>query len=149
MGRIGMDPELRDVNGRKMARFRLATSNVRFNPQENKHETISTDWHTIILWGDKAERVAQSIKKGDLVLVEGQLRTREWEGQDGQKRYAVEVVADTYRKIMSPKGGGQAEMQENNIAPPFQDDAPIDPALGDNSSMDDLPKGSTQDDLPF
>ncbi len=145
MGRIGTDPELRDVNGRKMSRFRLATSNVRFNPQENKHETISTDWHTIIIWGDKAERAAQSIKKGDLVLVEGQLRTREWEGQDGQKRYAVEVVADTYRKIMSPKGA----VQEDNISSPFQDDTPLDPTLGEHTSQDDLPEGSTQDDLPF
>ncbi|NPA33317.1 MAG: single-stranded DNA-binding protein [Chlorobi bacterium] len=148
MGRIGKDPVVQEVNGKKMVRFRLATSNVQYNPQENRFETVSTDWHTIVVWGERAERLAQTVKKGDLVLVEGQLRSREWEGQDGQKRYAVEVVADTYRKVLSAKGTGQDMAQE--VEPPaFEDDAPIDSSLSNNESIDDLPEGNTKDDLPF
>lgn len=153
MGRVGTDPESKDVNGKTMIRFRLATSNVQFNPQENRYETIGTDWHTIIMWGERAERASQSIKKGDLVLVEGQLRTREWTTQDGQKRVSVEVVADTYRKIMSGRGASQQEVQEEAMEHPFEmsgeDTDYIDPVLRNNLSSDDLPEGSTEDDLPF
>ena len=148
MGRVGNTPEVIDVNGKKKVRIRLATSNVQYNPQENRFETVATDWHTVVFWGDRAERLAQTVKKGDLILVEGQLRTREWEGQDGQKRYTVEVVADTYRKVASAKGTGQGGMQENIISP-FEDDAPIDSSLGNDTSIDDLPEGNTKDDLPF
>ena len=153
MGRVGTDPESKDVNGKTMIRFRLATSNVQFNPQENRYETIGTDWHTIIMWGERAERASQSIKKGDLVLVEGQLRTREWTTQDGQKRVSVEVVADTYRKIISGRGVSQQEVQQEAMEHPFEmsgeDTDYIDPALRNNLSSNDLPEGSTEDDLPF
>ncbi len=149
MGRVGIDPEVIDVNGKKKVRIRLATNNVQYNPQENRFETVSTDWHTIVFWGDRAERVSQTVRKGDLILVEGQLRTREWEGQDGQKRYAVEVVVDTYRKVAPAKGTGQSETQENIAAPAFEDDTPIDPALGNYTSINELPEGDTKDDLPF
>lgn len=148
MGRVGNTPEVTDINGKKRVRISLATSNVQYNPQENRFETVSTDWHTVVVWGDRAERLAQTVKKGDLILVEGRLRTREWEGQDGEKRYIVEVVADTYRKVLSAKGTGQEEMQEN-ISSPFDDDTPIDPSLDNDTPIDDLPEGNTKDDLPF
>lgn len=93
IGNTGTDPEMRFTpNGHPVTTFRMATSRV-YNTAagEKKQET---EWFTIETWGKQAETCNQYLTKGKRVFVEGRLRTRAWEGQDGQKRTTVEVVAN-------------------------------------------------------
>ena len=93
-----MEPEVRSLEtGVKVARIRLATSERIFNRQTNE-STEHTEWHTITLWRSLAEVVDKYVHKGSQLYIEGRLRSREWE-QDGQKRYATEIVADEMKLL--------------------------------------------------
>lgn len=93
IGNVGTDPEMRFTpNGNPVASFRLATSRLYTAPDgERKQET---DWFTVVTWKKQAESCNQFLTKGQRVYVEGSLRTRAWEGRDGQKRLSVEVIAN-------------------------------------------------------
>jgi single-strand DNA-binding protein len=93
IGNVGTDPEMRFTpNGNPVTSFRIATNRVyTASDGERKKET---EWFTIVAWQKLAESCNQSLTKGQRVYVEGRLRTSTWEGQDGQKRSRVEVVAD-------------------------------------------------------
>lgn len=93
IGNVGTDPEMRFTpNGNPVTTFRIATSRIFTNPEgERKQET---EWFTVVTWNKLAESCNQFLTKGKRAYVEGRLRTRAWEGQDGQKRSRVEIVAD-------------------------------------------------------
>lgn len=93
IGNVGTDPEMRFTpNGNPVTSFRIATNRVFTAPDgERKQET---EWFTVVAWSKLAESCNQFLTKGQRVYVEGRLRTRTWEGQDGQKRSRVEVVAN-------------------------------------------------------
>jgi single-strand DNA-binding protein len=93
IGNVGTDPEMRFTpNGNPVTTFRIATSRVFTNAEgERKQET---EWFTVVTWNKLAESCNQFLTKGRRAYVEGRLRTRAWEGQDGQKRSRVEIVAD-------------------------------------------------------
>jgi single-strand DNA-binding protein len=92
IGNLGADPEIRHTaSGEAVANVRIATSEswkdrTTGEPQER------TEWHSVVLFGKLAEIVEQFLRKGAKVYVEGQLRTRKWQGQDGQDRYTTEIV---------------------------------------------------------
>ena len=92
IGNVGGDPEMRFTpNGHPVTSFRVATNWVYTTPEgERKQET---EWFSVVTWNRLAEQCNQFLTKGRLVYVEGRLRTRAWEGQDGQKRYRSEVIA--------------------------------------------------------
>jgi single-strand DNA-binding protein len=93
IGNVGTDPEMRFTpNGNPVTSFRIATNRVYTTSDgERKQET---EWFTIVTWRKLAESCNQFLTKGQRVYVEGSLRTRIWEGQDGQKRSRAEVVAN-------------------------------------------------------
>jgi len=93
IGNIGTDPEMRFTpNGNPVTTFRIATSRVYTGSDgERKQET---EWFTVVTWNKLAESCNQFLTKGRRAYVEGRLRTRAWESQDGQKRSRVEIVAD-------------------------------------------------------
>jgi len=93
IGNVGTDPEMRFTpNGNPVTTFRIATSRVFTNAEgERKQET---EWFTVVTWNKLAESCNQFLTKGRRAYVEGRLRTRAWEGQDGQRRSRVEIVAD-------------------------------------------------------
>ena len=93
IGNVGTDPEMRFTpNGNAVTSFRIATNRVYTTSEgERKQET---EWFTIVTWRKLAESCNQFLTKGQRVYVEGSLRTRMWEGQDGQRRSRVEVVAN-------------------------------------------------------
>lgn len=93
IGNVGTDPEMRYTpNGNPVTSFRMATSRRYTTPDgESRQET---EWFTIVAWSKLAELCNQFLAKGRRAYVEGRLRTRNWEGQDGQKRVSVEVVAN-------------------------------------------------------
>lgn len=93
IGNVGTDPEMRFTpNGNPVTSFRIATNRVFTTPEgERKQET---EWFTVVTWNKLAESCNQFLTKGQRAYVEGRLRTRSWEGQDGQRRSRVEVVAN-------------------------------------------------------
>ena len=93
IGNVGTDPEMRFTpNGNPVTTFRIATSRVFTNAEgERKQET---EWFTVVTWNKLAESCNQFLTKGRRAYVEGRLRTRAWEGQDGQMRTSLDVTAD-------------------------------------------------------
>src|SRR5215212_10373409 len=95
IGNLGRDPELRYTpNGRPVASFTVAVNQSQKNQQSGEW-IESTDWFRVSVWGDRGERVAESLRKGSRVFVDGRFRTREYEANDGQKRISLDVTADT------------------------------------------------------
>ena len=93
IGNVGTDPEMRFTpNGSPVTSFRIATSRAYTSAEgERKQET---EWFTVTAWNKLAESCNQFLTKGRRAYVEGRLRTRTWEGQDGQKRTRVEIMAE-------------------------------------------------------
>jgi single-strand DNA-binding protein len=93
IGNLGSEPEMRFTpSGNPVTSFRVATNRVYNTPEGERRE--ETEWFTVITWGRLAEQCNQFLGKGRLVYAEGRLRTRTWEGQDNQKHYRTEVIAN-------------------------------------------------------
>jgi single-strand DNA-binding protein len=93
IGNLGNEPEMRFTpSGRPVTSFRVAT-NWRYTTPEGERKE-ETEWFSIVAWGRLAEQCNQFLTKGRLVYVEGRLRLRTWDGQDGQRRARNEIVAD-------------------------------------------------------
>ncbi|APR86817.1 Single-stranded DNA-binding protein [Minicystis rosea] len=91
LGNLGADPELRYTgSGVPVLSFRLATTETWTD--KNREHQVRTEWHTVVVWGNRAEGLSKHLAKGSSVLVEGGLRTTSYE-KDGQKRYKTEVHA--------------------------------------------------------
>lgn len=104
IGNLGADPEMRyTANGNAMTRLRMAVSRSYGTDDGRKEET---EWFTVIAWSKLAELLGQHLQKGRKIYVEGRLATRSWDGPDGQKRYATEVVANQVLFLDRPQAGG-------------------------------------------
>jgi len=94
IGNLGNDPEVRYFpNGDAVANFSIATSEA-WKDRNTGEPRERTEWHRIAIYGKLAEVAKQYLRKGSKVYIEGKLRTRKWQGQDGQDRYTTEVVVD-------------------------------------------------------
>jgi single-strand DNA-binding protein len=94
IGNLGRDPEMRYTpNGRPVTEFSVAVNQSTKNQQTGEW-VEATDWFRVTVWGDRAERTAEQVRKGNRVFVEGRFRTREYEARDGQKRISLEITAD-------------------------------------------------------
>ncbi len=118
LGNLTRDIEMRYTpNGQAVANFTVAT-NRRWKNQDGSNGE-STEYHDIVVWGKQAENVSQFLKKGQPVFVEGRLQTRNWEGQDGVKRYRTEIIADNVISLASRSGSyedaGQYSQDENPV----------------------------------
>ena len=92
IGRLGMDPEVRQFNGsKKVARFVLATDDVK---RSGDKPTKETQWHNIVIWGGQAEIAEKYLSKGREVAIEGRLVHRNYEDKNGNKKYVTEVVVN-------------------------------------------------------
>jgi single-strand DNA-binding protein len=93
IGNLGADPEMKYMaDGTAMTSFRVAASRNYNAPDGERRE--ETEWFGVVAWRKLAEQCSQYLQKGKKVYVEGRLRTRSWEGPDGQKHYRTEVVAE-------------------------------------------------------
>ncbi|PIR68544.1 single-stranded DNA-binding protein [Candidatus Nomurabacteria bacterium CG10_big_fil_rev_8_21_14_0_10_35_16] len=104
IGNLTRDPELRSLpSGVKVCSFSLATNRVWKDKNGVRQE--SADYHNVVVFGRQAETVAQYMKKGSSILVEGRMQTRSWDDKNtGEKKYRTEIVAD--RTQFGPKGSG-------------------------------------------
>jgi single-strand DNA-binding protein len=115
MGNLGQNPELRYTQSNQaVLSLRMAT-NERFKNRDGEWQE-RTEWHTVVVWGKRAEGLNRVVSKGTPLLVEGRLQTRQWEDKQGQKRYTTEVVA---REILLLGRKGQ---DEGGGPPPHADD---------------------------
>lgn len=147
IGNVGQDPEVRYTgdasNGAKVATVRLATTERYRDRSGNLQE--HTEWHSVVVWRNQADVVEKYVKKGTQLYIEGRLRTRSWDDQNGNKRYVTEIVADTLQLLgrkpegQSQGGYGQAQQQSYAPAQPQQQAAPAAPAVSADDPSDDLP----------
>lgn len=100
IGRLGREPESHDTAGGKMAFFSVATSR-RYKGQDGQTQE-ETEWHSIVAFGATADIVAKYVKKGDLVYVNGRLRTRKYTDKQGVERFKTEIICNNLQML----GGG-------------------------------------------
>ncbi len=137
VGRLGKDPEVRNLeNGATVANFTIATSENYKDKTTGEKKEI-TEWHNIVLWRGLAEIAQKYLHKGDMIYVEGKLRTRSWE-KDNVTRYTTEVVGDNMTMLSTRGSGGGSNAgyaaPENSQADSgYRAPAPVD------SGTDDLP----------
>lgn len=137
IGNLGKDPEVRYLEGgTAVATFSLATSETYKN--RNGELTSTTDWHNIVVWRKLAEITEKYLKKGNKVYVEGKLKTRSWQDQDGNTKYTTEVVADNLTMLGGRKEDATTYPTESKKEPAQSNDQ------GAVFAADD-----EEDDLPF
>jgi single-strand DNA-binding protein len=131
VGNLTRDPELRHTpSGTPVCSLRVAVNTRR--KDESGQWTDKPNYFDITVWGQQGENCAQYLAKGRPIAVDGRLEWREWEAQDGSKRQAVEIVADSVQFL-----GGRMEGE-----------APAYVAAG-AAGGDDFPSSPTDDDIPF
>lgn len=139
VGRLGKDPEIRNLeNGASVANFTMATSET-YKDKTTGDKKEVTEWHNIVLWRGLAEIAAKYLHKGDMIYVEGKLRTRSWE-KEGQTRYTTEIIGDNMTMLSTQRsgnsGGGDRSTSQYSGAGNQVEEYK---ASGDNSATDDLP----------
>ena len=133
VGNLGANPEVRSTQGGQMvANLRLATTERWTDKNGQKQE--QTEWHRVVVWGRQAEIVSQYLTKGRQIYVEGRIRTRQWQDQQGQKRFTTEIVAQNIQMLGSR--GDAAPRDETTVT------MPPDEATADFG-------GGPDDDIPF
>ena len=123
IGNLGKDPETKHTQGgMAVTTIRLATTSVRKDRDGNTQER--TDWHRVTFFGKLAEIAAEYLRKGSQVYVEGSIRYSEHTGDDGQKRYYTDIIADEMQMLGGRgDGGGERRMQRQSAqAGDFADD---------------------------
>ena len=106
VGNLGGDPETRYMpSGSAVTNFTVAT-NESWKDKQTGEQKDRTEWHQVAMFGRLAEIAAEYLRKGSQVYIEGKLRTRKWQGQDGQDRYTTEIIADEMQMLGGRGGGG-------------------------------------------
>ena len=151
VGNCGQDPETRYLpSGGAVTNLSLATSET-WKDKNTGDQQERTEWHRVVFFNRLAEIVEQYVKKGSKVYVEGSLRTRKWQGQDGQDRYTTEIVASEMQMLDSRGGqagqGGYDQSPQPDSAPSAsQQQAPQQLAEAQPASSGGM---GFDDDIPF
>jgi len=141
IGNLTRDPELKALpSGSKVASFGIATNRVFKDKEGNRQE--STEFHNIVVFGRTAETVAQYMKKGSQIYLEGRLQTRSWDDKSGEKKYRTEIVADTIQFGNRPTGTSTG-------APGKVGDKDSVPAGGLSEKIEYPSEEINPDDIPF
>lgn len=106
VGNLGQDPETRYMpNGSAVTNLSIATSES-WKDKQTGEQKDRTEWHRVAMFNRLAEIAAEYLRKGSQVYIEGKLRTRKWQGQDGQDRYTTEIIADEMQMLGGRGGAG-------------------------------------------
>ncbi|WP_295904256.1 single-stranded DNA-binding protein [uncultured Bdellovibrio sp.] len=134
VGRLGADPEVKAIgSGSTVARLNIATSETWVKDGQRQEKT---EWHRVTVWGKLAEICGKHLAKGRQVYVEGKLQTRQWEDQQGQKRYTTEIVASTVQFLgaAGAEAGSSRSSSAGNDDFNFQDFGP-EPSFNSNDEI--------------
>ena len=113
LGRVGKDPEPRDVNGEKKVEFTLATTDRAYTTKTGAQVPEHTEWHNIVAWRGLAEICEKYVHKGDLLYIEGKIQTRSWGGSDGQKHYRTEIQCNGL-ELLGNKSSDKADVNDDS-----------------------------------
>lgn len=145
VGFVGNEPRINTTqSGRKVASFSMATTEAGYTTQSGQQIAERTEWHNIVCWGKTAEVVERFVHKGSSLYVQGKMRTRSFDGNDGQKKYVTEIECEMMQMLDRKADGNQAQAQPQAASPqvsnnPSQNPFPHTQASGGGSSDDDLP----------
>ena len=152
VGNLGADPEVRRLNsGDPVVNLSVATSET-WRDKQSGERRERTEWHRVVIFNDQLAKVAeQYLKKGMKVYIEGQLQTRSWEDQSGQKKYTTEVVLQRFRGELqmldsrnSGEGGGQQGGGQSGGGSDFGQSGPGGSSGGGGNFSRDM-----DDEIPF
>jgi single-strand DNA-binding protein len=142
IGNLGADPEMRYTpSGRPVTELRVAVNQSTKNQQTGEW-VEATDWFRVSIWGDRAERAAENLRKGNRVFVEGRFKTREYESRDGQKRTSLEITADSLvnlEKRTREEGEGEFAAAAAPARQPAGNGGSAPRGGFDDTELDDLP----------
>ena len=140
IGNVGKEPEVRHLDsGVTVASFPLATTERGYTLQNGTQVPERTDWHNIILWRGLATTAEKYVHKGDKLYIEGKIRPRSYDDQNGQRRYTVEIYADAMEMLTPRSNAGAAPQSAQNVAQTMPFDAPTQPEA----------TGEPKSELPF
>lgn len=148
VGHLGQDPDMRSLqNGDAVCSISVATSES-WKDKNTGEAKEKTEWHRIVAFRRLAEIMGEYLTKGSPVYIEGKLRTRKWQDQDGNDRYTTEIVADQMQMLggrsdgqqrgdsqrsggqqqrgSGQQRGGQRQAPPDNYGGDFDDDIPFD-----------------------
>ncbi len=156
IGNITRDPEMRTTtNGQQVLTLGVAT-NERWKDRSSGENKDRTEFHNVVIWGDLAEEVSRTVKKGNRVFVRGRVQTRSWETQNGSKRTTTEVIAEQFclLGISSPEANDSVESSGVAASAPVAQAAPSPEITAEAEAVASVPEVSyTSDvkaeDLPF
>lgn len=154
IGRLTRDPELKATpSGVNVCQIGLATGYTYTN-QQTGQKVEQTEFHNIVLWRKLGEIAAQYLKKGTQVYIEGRLQTRSWDGQDGQKRYRTEIVADNMIMLSRAQGGSPAPTSAFSSPKPAMANKPANNDSSVVPPIEELPTIQQEEeinvsDIPF
>lgn len=147
LGRTGSDPEVKEFNSNKVAKFSLATSETF---KKNDEKVTETTWHNLVFWGKQCDILKEYVHKGDQLLVEGKIQVRQYDDKNGVKHWATEIVCDRFELI-----GGKPKAEKET--PKANDKWQGKQSVKSMSKAEDLPgyiaeqqeASATDDSLPF
>jgi single-strand DNA-binding protein len=115
IGRLGANPEIKYMpSGRAVSTFSVAT-NDGYKDKQTGQFIESTEWHRINVFGQQAETLGSYAKKGQLLYVEGKIRTNKWQDKNGQDRYTTEIVALQTQMISNTNNSGMTNEHEKEL----------------------------------
>jgi len=146
VGNLGADPDTKyTAGGTAITNISIATSESWRDKQTGENQE-RTEWHRVVFFNRLAEIAGEYLRKGSQVYVEGKLRTRKWQDQNGQDRYTTEIVANEMQMLGSREGGGVA-MPAQKQPDGFRDNKPAQPQQPETAPA--VEDGFTDDDIPF
>ena len=135
IGNVGKDPEVRYLDsGVAVSTFPLATTDRAYTLANGTQVPERTEWHNIVLWRGLAETAEKYVHKGDKLYIEGTIRTRSYDDQNGVKRYVTEIFGDNM-EMLTPRAA--------------QPTAPAQPQAASPVAAAAQPENNPSDDLPF
>ncbi|MDR0384671.1 MAG: single-stranded DNA-binding protein [Prevotellaceae bacterium] len=135
IGNAGKDPEIRHLDSGVAVITLPVVTSERIKDRNGEWREMS-EWHNVVFWRALAESVEKYVRKGSQILVEGKLRSRSWEDQNGQKRYTTEVVAETLKVLTRRDNNNPQQNGQQDIKPHI-------------ANVPDITAKDTVDDLPF
>ena len=151
VGNLGQDPEVKYMpSGGAVTNISIATTDT-WTDKSSGQKQEKTEWHRVVFFNRLAEIVGEYLKKGSQVYIEGSLRTRKWQDQNGQDKYTTEIVAREMQMLGSRAGGSsdfqQSAPQQNSA--PQKSNAPQQNAPQQQGSEAPQNFDNFDDDIPF
>ncbi len=147
LGNLTRDPESRTLpSGQPVVNFSIATNRVYKDQAGNKQQ--NTEFHNIVAFGKLADICSRYLTKGQIVLIEGRIQTRSWQGTDGVKKYRTEIIAENMQ--MGPRAGERGQAPATSQTAPAQTSQEEIPVI----DSEELPAVETEEgvnvkDIPF